>query len=288
MEKAILKTSAYADIFDYPLKPYEIHKWLISKKATTHQVEKAIKRLEGRLKVKSKDGYIFLPGRQSIVKKRINREKQSQKYLFRAKIIAFVFKIIPWIKLVGVSGSLAVENAQKDSDIDLFIITSYKRMWLSRMLTIWITDFLGIRRERENKQDEVLGKVCLNLYIDQNNLEQENKDLYTAHEVLQMRVLWQRENTYKKFLDVNSWVFEFLPNWATGQIRSEKLVVKPKPHILTSTLDFLERIAGRIQRKYMGKPTGAERISDKALFFHPEDCRLETLEKFKRKTRLIF
>src|SRR5262245_34090416 len=46
MESAILKTLIYADIFDYPLKAWEIHKWLISKKkCELSEVEESLRRL---------------------------------------------------------------------------------------------------------------------------------------------------------------------------------------------------------------------------------------------------
>src|SRR5688572_27605672 len=119
MEKAILKTLIYADLFEYPLKVYEVHKWLIGKKSNLKQVEKALIRLKEKRKIKSKKDYFFLLGRESLLKKRQIREKHSQRYLVKAKICVWFLRLLPNLKLVGISGGLALKNAEKGDDIDL-------------------------------------------------------------------------------------------------------------------------------------------------------------------------
>ncbi len=214
MEKAILKTLIYGDIFDYPLKTFEIHKWLIGKKLTLRQMEKALEKLTKKGKIKSKKDYFFLKKRDGLVRIRKKREKESRRFLYKAKFITWFLKSIPWIKLIGISGGLSMENAEKKDDIDLILITSKNRIWLTRFLVIVILDLLGVRRKVNMKQ--VSGKLCPNILLEEDKLEQENKDIFVAHEILQMRVLWQRDKIYSKYLSDNDWVFKFLPNW-TGQ-----------------------------------------------------------------------
>lgn len=213
MEKAILKTLIYADIFDYPLKVYEIHKWLIGKQASLRQVEKAVEKLRVKGKVVRGEDYYFLPGRHQLLAKRQRRQQQSVKYFRKAKLLTVILKLIPWIKLIGISGGLAMENAQKGDDIDLFIITAKNRLWISRLLALGLLSLTGQRRKVGQNGKKVAGKLCLNILLEEDRLAQINKDIYLAHEVLQMRVLWQREKVYSKYLSENTWVFKFLPNW---------------------------------------------------------------------------
>lgn len=226
MEKAVLKTLIYSNLFEYPLKAYEIHKWLIGKKANLTQVEKALNSLLKKRKIinkqsfsfagaKDKNAYFFLPSREEIVAKRIRRQKQSLIYIRKVKIIAQILKLIPWIKLAGISGGLSMENADKADDIDLFLVTSRNRIWISRLFCLGLLSILGQRRKVNQKK--VAGKICCNILVDEENLEQKRKDIYTAHEVLQMKVLWQREGIYNKYLLENEWVFKFLPNWIGGK-----------------------------------------------------------------------
>lgn len=320
MEKAILKTLIYADIFDYPLKAWEIHKWLIGKKGTLHQVEKALKRKRLESGIKNQEGYYFLKNRKGLVKKRLDKERSSNKLFKRAVWVGNILRVIPWIKLIGVSGNLAMKNSTRKDDIDFFIITQSKRLWISRLLVLLVLGFLGKRRSREDK--EVGGKVCVNLLLEEDQLIQKKKDLYTAHEVLQMRVLWQRENIYSKFLEENEWVFKFLPNWTSsvrmiGDVRGlaknawgpvkytndgvarhsharesnslrsnrDSLRVRTSSHsavILGNLLNFLEVSSRFVQLRYMGEVRGKERISESALYFHPLDYRERILKEYNK------
>lgn len=284
MEKAILKTLIYGDIFDYPLKAYEIHKWLIGRKATLRQVEKVLERLSKKGKVKNRKEYYFL---RDVVRKRILREKQSAIYFQKARLLAQILKLIPWIKLVGVSGGLAMENASKADDIDLFVITAKNRLWIARILALGLLSLTGQRRKVGEMGRKIAGKLCLNILLEDNRLGQQSKDIYLAHEVLQMRVLWQRDGMYSKYLEDNSWAFKFLPNWTTGENVQGKLYnVKKKNYklyIVNYTFNLIEHLAKWFQLKIMKKPTGQERIRDGALYFHPNDIRQTILATYKQK-----
>lgn len=291
MEKAILKTLIYAGIFDYPLKVYEIHKWLAGKKAFLRQVEKALVDLNQKGKVKSKKGYFFLPGKEGSVRQRHIREKQSYKFLLKAKLITWFLKIIPWIKLIGISGGVAVENAQKKDDIDLFIVTSKNRLWTVRLLVLGFFSMIGQRRKAGQNGRKIAGKLCLNMLLEEDRLGQTKKDIYLAHEVLQMKVLWQRDGMYFKYLMDNEWVFKFLPNWINGEIYSMqyKVYSKKSPHtkysILHTVGDRIENLARKFQLNIMGQPKGLERIEDGAVYFHPEDCRLKVLLEYAQRLK---
>lgn len=298
MEKAILKTLIYADIFGYPLTIYEIHKWLIGKKAALRQVEKGLERLAKKLKVKSRAGYYFLPKRDSIFQRRKRNKKQVKRFLQRAKFAAYLLKIVPWIKLVGISGGLAMENVSKKDDIDLFLITEKNRIWISRLLAIFLLNFF--RRKVSDKKRDSAGKICLNLVLDEDNLGQDNKDFYTAHEVLQMRVLWEKNGIYHKFLLDNEWAFKALPNWIgnfqrvassrhyVARVKQKNKNIHTTYYILhTTILDYLENLARKFQLMVMQKPQGSERVQEGALYFHPQDYREITLKTYNRRRRPI-
>lgn len=282
MEKAVLKTLSYADIFDYPLKAWEIHKWLVGRKVSLHQIEKVLRRKNLELRIKHQDGYYFLKNRKGLVKKRLERERQSKRLLRQASWVGEILKIIPSVKLVGISGNLSMENATRVDDIDFFIITKKGRLWISRLITLLILNLLGKRRQRGEKK--VSGKVCVNILVEEDQLEQKNKDLYTAHEILQLRVLWQRQEVYTKFLEENNWAFKFLPNWTASVKVKSSNKKKDKNHqgyYSSSLIDGLEYLAKLLQLRYMGSPSGKERVSSGALYFHPRDYREEILKKYR-------
>ncbi|MBI2196190.1 hypothetical protein HYU45_01115 [Candidatus Daviesbacteria bacterium] len=319
MEKAILKTLIYADIFDYPLKINEIQKWLIGKKATLRQVESAISRLVKNSKLKVQSGHYFLPGKTGLVMQRKRRENQSVEYFRKANMLCQILKIIPWVKLTGISGGLALGNASKKDDIDLFIVTARNRLWISRLLALGVLSLTGQRRKVGEMGRKIAGKLCINILLEEDRLEQESKDIFVAHELLQMKVLWQRDGIYVKYLGDNSWAFEFLPNWVgVGTVR---LVAKkrsygrdlltcedfvkshdskslsqsaqnPQHFLIDSNFtvlicDLLEKLAKWWQLKIMQEPQGMERIEDGALYFHPQDCRLRILSEYQRRIKKL-
>lgn len=289
MEKAVLKTLVYADLFDFPLKAWEVHKWLIGREAKLRQVEKALKNLKEKSKIKHQGGFYFLEDRKGLVKKRIKREEVSKKFLTTANWIALILKVIPWIKLIGISGGLSMGNASNNDDIDFFIVSERRRIWLSRILTALVLWLFGKRRGRGVDIDEASGMVCVNLMVDEDNLGQKKHDLFTAHEVLQLKVLWQRDGMYNKFLEGNSWVFKFLPNWK-GEARGGGLAlsingIKKQTIRNNKFLDYLEKGMEWVQLKYMGMPSGKERVMQGALYFHPDDKRDWVLKGFTLRMR---
>jgi len=205
-------TLAYADIFDYPLKASEIRRYLISDKKI--DFKNFQKELSQSSKLADKQGdYFFLKGRKKIVAIRKQRENQGQKKLIIARRTTNWLKMIPTIKMIGVTGALAMNNAREDDDIDILIVTSKNRLWLTRFLVVLLTELVARRRHPNDK--ETRDKICLNMFLDEKCLgvPEKERDLFTAHEVCQLVPIYDRNGTYKKFLEKNLWVKKYLPNW---------------------------------------------------------------------------
>jgi predicted nucleotidyltransferase len=209
-EKSLLQTLAYADVFDYPLTFEEIHCFLIGQKTTKSKV-KAL--AEKSTLVNCQDSFYFFKNRREIVSFRKKRKKWSQGKLIIAKQVAGWLKLIPSIKMIAVTGTLAMENSTEDDDIDLLVISRKNCLWLTRLFTVLLTELIAKRRRPKDK--EFKNKICLNMFLDENHLRipKQEQNLFTAHEVCQLKPLWQKEKIYQKFLKENQWVKQFLPNW---------------------------------------------------------------------------
>lgn len=223
LQAIILQTLAYADVFDYPLSPPEVWKFLITQqKIRINIVQKVLSRMKADKKRIEADGnFYFLGGRQNIVALRKKREWWSQEKLKIAQRVVKWFKLIPAIKMVAVTGALAMENSDKEDDIDLLIVTAKNRLWLTRFLVILLTEVVAKRRRPGDK--EVRDKICLNMFLDEGHMAvpKKEQDLFSAHEVCQLKPLWDRDNTYQKFLESNKWVKQSLPNWKNKEDTSE-------------------------------------------------------------------
>jgi len=292
MKKAILQTLVYADIFDYPLTTEELYRFLITPKTLSFFVFK--KNLEKIIRhdklIKKKGKYFFLKGREKIVTVRQKRKFWSQKKIKIAKKVSRCLKIIPWMKLVGITGALAMKNADKDDDIDLLIVTAKNRLWLTRVLAVFLVELVG--RRRRPKDVDVADKICLNMFLDEDHLAlpKNERDLFSAHEVVQLKLLWERSGCYRKFLKANLWVKNYLANSLDiKKLRYEDIKgEKKRISLISQFLNFLEHFAYKIQIAYMKSRQTNEIVELHQARFHPQDCRGWILKKYQKKLEELF
>lgn len=263
----LVSTLAYADIFDYPLTAQELHFWCIKQKIKPGgSVGLKNKNIE------MKKGYYFLRGRKDLIQKRAKRYTDSLHKWHIASTVGWWLKWIPTIQLVGVTGGLAMSNADQKDDIDVFIVTRRGTLWTSRILATIVVGLLG--RRRKPGALHVTDKICLNMFMSEEALTipKNEQDLFAAHEVLQMVPLWTRDGAYHTFLYQNRWVEEFLPNaWAQKRKEFREKSLEKKDVLLFSLLETPARI---FQLWYMKRRRTTELVSDSELRFHPRDARL--------------
>ena len=115
IERAILKTLVYSDIFDYPLSKDELWKFLTSGKIDKESFEELLKDnlIE---KVNFRNSFYCLSGREEIIKTRIERKKESRKKIVVAKKIIKQLCCIPTIQFIGISGALSLENSEESGE----------------------------------------------------------------------------------------------------------------------------------------------------------------------------
>lgn len=275
LEKAILKTIVYGDIFNFPLTFVEIYKYLIYSKSVDRQLLKqSLDTLIKNKHIAKRGHYFYLKGREEIMNQRQKKQKESEKKMELLKPIISYLSIIPTICFIGISGNLAMHSADEMDDIDLFIISSERKIWSTRFAVLCLLNVIGKNRRRN--ETHAKNKICVNMFMDEQmlSLPQNKQDLYSAHEVAQIIPVLDRNNTYQKFLSVNKWVIQFLPNSLT--IEKMKNEEQKKKHFF----NFLELFAEKIQYSYMKKHITRETISKSLLAFHPIDYRTKILREF--------
>ena len=205
LEDAILQTAAYADIFDHPLSAEECHRYLLGTSATREEVSLTLNSLrkDGVLAGSSKQQWYPLSGKEKLILTRLERERRANALWPLAKRYGQMIGRLPYVRMVAVTGSLAVNNPDLQADIDYFIVTEPDRLWLTRLLVIGIV--------RLAAQSGV--QLCPNFFITKNNLEIKNRNLYTAREISQMVPLVGLD-VYNQFRQINRWTLDFLPNAA--------------------------------------------------------------------------
>lgn len=274
-------TVAYADIFGYPLLLKEVRHWFISQKPAK------ISSTTRKGGVVRKRGFFMLAGRTSLVEVRKERSVASKLKWDVASNAARVLLRIPTVRLVGVTGALAMNNAAQDDDIDFFVVTTKGALWVTRGVATLILDFLGKRRKPGDVS--VRDKICLNMFMSEDDLAVDKKrwDLFSAHEVLQMKPLWQRGAVYRNFLHANKWVARFLPNaWATASRASFGIPTRGDSALpLVWVLRMFEVPSKLLQLWYMKRRMTKEIITNSLLQFHPQDAREWVRKEFEARMR---
>ncbi|MCL5432998.1 MAG: hypothetical protein M1524_02685 [Patescibacteria group bacterium] len=280
IRESILRTIIYSDIFDYPLTSVEIWKFLISsKKINKKEFLKNFNKIPDLISKKGK--FYFLKNRKDIIKKRIEREKESDNKLRIAKKVISYLSKIPTILLIGISGTVAMKNAEKEEDIDLFIITKKNSVWITRFFILFILEILGRRRKREDIN--VINKICVNMLIDKSmiSFKKDRQDLYTAHEIVQMNPVFDKNKTYQEFIISNIWVNKFLPNSTKINMLSYKETKKEERNIFNKlAYRNLNLFFKKLQISYMKKHKTSEILLDNFITFHPVDAKNKVLSLY--------
>jgi len=276
VKKSQLRAVCYGDIFDFPLVKKELIFWQVAGGTGDCRM----------VRIEEKGGYFFLKGKKKLVKIRKGREKESVKKLLLAEKMGRLIFCFPTIKLVGISGNLAIGNSGKDDDIDFFIVTSGGTLWATRFFINLVFDLLGWRRKPEDKI--VRNKACFNFFLDEDNLkfDKRERNLFIAHEILQMRPLRTRGDIYSRFIRQNDWVEKYLPV-AYKKTVEEARKFKRENSFFALLARFLfvvvEKPLMSFQFFLMRKRKNKEKVGRGVVRFHPEDKKDWVLRKYRKK-----
>ena len=197
LSQAVLKTLTYSDIFDYPLTAPEVHKYLTGMKASFEEVLQALE--DGP--IRRTGNYFTLPGREAIVSIRLDREARSHKFLPLAMRYGRILGGLPYIRMVALTGSLAVMNISEAADFDYMLVAARGRVWTARAFALALNRLTRLHRYT----------ICPNLIVSENALEWRLHDLYSARELCQMIPIIGLD-IYNRLMRANRWVGTFLPN----------------------------------------------------------------------------
>jgi hypothetical protein len=203
VEEKIILTLMYFDIFNYPLKVDEIIRFLGTNHITEDDIRNELVMLRRKRFVYQFDNLFTLQNNEANVTRRLRGNVRAKKYLPVAMRKARLIAKFPFVRGVLASGSLAKGYMDQNSDLDFFIITEPKRLWITRMLLVMYKRIFLFNSHK---------LFCVNYFIDADHLELEEKNLFTATELATAIPLYGRQY-YRKLHDNNAWVSTAFPNF---------------------------------------------------------------------------
>jgi hypothetical protein len=274
-ETAILKTLSYRAVFRYPLSLYQLTTYLVSEKVfKLSEIKQGLELLMRRHYIKEKNGLYSLYTLRTVDWG--SRLKESEEIIKNNMETIKTLGRIPWILMIGISGSVAAHNATAASDVDIFIIVRKNRLWLTRLFVFLILKLLGSYPSKDGEA----AKICPNLYIDEDRMawKKENQNIYVAHDILLLQPLINKNNIYMRFIKANNWIFNFF-----GNMEFELPSRIKKSWVGESfLLDFIDTLLMKLQVFYMRKRKTTEIVHKNFLHFNKTDSLPRVLTEYKK------
>lgn len=284
-EMAIAESVLYASLFDYPLTLAQLRQSLIESTQTpseilqTYDRSAALQRL-----IEYQDGFFFPAGRLNLIDERKRREARSRAFLRRHGLFLSLVCVIPYVRMVALSGSIAHLNLNGDGDLDLFIVTRGHRVWSTTVAVVLLAKLLSRRRI-----------VCANFVLADSRLPLEQQDLFSASQIVHLKPLVGRD-AFQAFVAANPFVARFYPNFHDAgspplpfrPLRRLQGVKRAAEALLVLPWRGLEWACRAAYRAYLQRksPTWDSpdqvRLDDDCLKLHTHSHRQSVMERFER------
>ncbi|MCD4811105.1 hypothetical protein K8R14_00655 [bacterium] len=111
----------------------------------------------------------------------------------------------PFVRFVGISGSIASEFVKGGDDIDLFIVTRNDVVWIYRLF-LYVRNVFERRVRLKRRVLKVKDKLCINFLTEERNLVFE-EDIFNLNELLFLKPIFNKDFLSVIFLQ-NNWLKE--------------------------------------------------------------------------------
>jgi predicted nucleotidyltransferase len=259
-KKHILATLAYFDLFHYPLTMDEIYLYLPIK-CYTEDFEYALRCLVIDRMIYHIDKFYSLKNDYFLIERRLKGNAKAGSLIGTAKRVSNLLIHFPFVRGIAISGSLSKNFADEDSDIDLFVITAKNKLWIARTLMHCFKKLTFL----VNRQHY----FCMNYYIDEQELQIREKNIYTAIEIATLMPV-QGDTVFEQFYTTNAWTRNFLPHkcmrLTTAKPLKRSLLKRFLEMLFNNTIgNLLDNLLMKITTKRWNKKKQEKKLNIKGL-----------------------
>ena len=235
----LLRTVLYFDVFDHPVTAEELQHFSLDTSNNTG--------VRSELDQLVQDGLLFCyDGHYSIrphAKKLVERRRKAEQVALEATEKAYsrskYIGQFPYVRAAYISGSMAKGVMYEKGDVDFFIITKPGRLWVARTLLILYKKVFLLNSHEF---------FCVNYFIDSDNLEIEEQNLFSATEAVTLRPIYD-SGLYDQFMSANSWVNEYFPNHPANEVIYNGETSRPIAKVIEVMLN--NRLGDMLDRFFM-------------------------------------
>ncbi len=202
VSQRLILTTLYFEIFSYPLTIVELKRFVNYPNLKDGEFQHTVDQLCSLGILKEQEGYFMIKKRPDWVKLRHEREARARRAKKRAERRARLISRFPFIRAVFFSGTYAKGIVPLGGDIDFFIVTKPGRLWVGRTLLIFFKKIFLLNSRRF---------FCVNYFVDEDHLEIEEKNLFTATEIATLAPAFGPK-VFSDFMAANAWIRAYYPN----------------------------------------------------------------------------
>lgn len=302
VRRAVLATIAYFDVQDMAVTGWEVYRWLwrgeLAETPGLAAVHAALGELVATEELVCCEGMYCRRGREAVITVRKERQAFAARKWRKARRIAKLLAIIPYVRFVAVSNSLAWDNVREDSDLDFFLVAERGRIWLARGCATAVVAVLR-RRPRLNHTRDT---VCLNFWtVPGTPLRRVRltEDIYLAYWLASLRPLYDEGGAGRRLQQANRWLDLSVPLPYSSRRRSDAVArlsqwfLAVKHGCEAAVPAAAEGLAERLQRAIMPRalrdkelePSSHVLLDREMLKFHVNDRRAEIRDAWRRRLK---
>jgi hypothetical protein len=289
-EMAIARSVLFAALFEYPLTLAQLRQTLIESEQTPSEILATFDASEALASVVAfRDGFFFPKGCAHFVDERRRREARSRSFLADHRFLLKLICAIPYVRMVALSGSIAHLNLDGAGDLDLFVVTRGRHVWSVTVAVVLLAKLMRRRRI-----------VCANFTIADSRLALDQRDLFTASQIIHLKPLIGRD-VYRRFLAANPFVFRFYPNFHEAapetlgfeQGRSLGWLKAAVEDVCAPVARLVEAGCRRAYRAYLARRASSwqspeqVRLQADCLKLHTQSHRQSVLDRFDRSVQSL-
>ena len=209
LERGVISTLLYYDIWRYPLTAAELHAFHPRSAPARDAFRRALDRMVQEGALSAGGGYFWLPGRGRLDGERLRRRRHARGMWRLAGFAARLIKVFPFVRAVFVSGDLSKDATGRGSDVDFLILTEPRRLWIARTLLVIFKKTVLLNSRKF---------FCINSFAATDAMEVTERNIYQATEIAQLKPLYNAP-LFRAYLAANGWIREYFPNFSTAALR---------------------------------------------------------------------
>jgi len=291
--KSIIQTLAYYDIFNYPLKSDEVFRFLSIKDVTENDVERELNAMHKQGLIFKFNEFFSLQNSINNITRRMRGNAEAEKYMTLAAKKATLIMRFPFVRSVMASGSLSKGYMDEKSDLDFFIVTQPGKLWIARTLLVLYKRIFLFNSHKY---------FCVNYFVDEDHLDIEEKNIFTATELATIIPLCGAEQ-YRSLHQTNGWLIDFFPNYTARPtshitptpVRGIKKLIETIIGLLTGdwlNTVFMKMTLNRWKKLYQQNYSSADfQIAFKTRTYlsknHPKHYQKKVTELYQEKLREV-